>query len=148
MFLLTKLSPLNRELEFLSYDIFKLGLACLKELKKKHTDSGYQGSFWENISTLISNQQVQFSEFLSNDDPASNDSSKQHQVSTGSSAALTVNHPGDSSGQHQVSTGSSAALTVNHPGDSSGQHQVSTGSSEVLTVNQNLLVSLSRKNGF
>ena len=51
-------------------DIFKLGLVCLKERKKKHTDSGYQGSFWGNISTRISelhqdstgsseNQQVQ-----------------------------------------------------------------------------------------
>ena len=38
-------------------DIFKLGLECLIELKKKHKDAGYQGSFWENISTHISEQQ-------------------------------------------------------------------------------------------
>ena len=91
-----------------------MGLVCLKELKKKHTDSGYQGSFWGNISTRISeqhsndelhhvstgssevlseNQQVQFSEFLSNDDPASNDSSTQQRSSTGSSEVFSVNHP-------------------------------------------------------
>ena len=124
-------------------DIFNLGLVCLKELKKKHTDSGYQGSFWGNISTRFSeqhsndelhqvstgsseNQQVQSSEFLSNDDPASNDSST----------------------QQRSSTGSSEILSVTQPGDASRQNQDSTGSSEVLTVNQNLLVSLSRKNGF
>ena len=92
-----------------------LRLECLKKLKEKHKDAGYKGSFWENISTSISEQHsndnsgtqlrsstgsseglsenhpVQNSEFLLNDDPASNDSSKQHPVLTGSSEVLTVN---------------------------------------------------------
>ena len=83
---------------------------------------------------------MQFSEFLSNDDPASNDSSKQHPVSTGSSEVLSENHP----------VQNSEFLSSDDPAsnDSSTQHPVSTGSSEVLTVNQqrtdiqNLLSSL------
>jgi hypothetical protein len=156
-----------------------LSLVCLKELKKKHTDSGYQGCFWGNISTRISelhhvstgssevlseNQQVQNSEFLSSDDPASNDSSTQQRSSTGSSEVFSVNHPvqnseflssddpasNDSITQQRSSTRSSEVFSVNHPvqnsefllnddpasNDSSKQHPVLTGSSEVLTVNQ------------
>ena len=130
-------------------DIVKLCHAVFIALERKHKDAGYQGSFLDKISTRISEQH-------SNDD-----SSRQHQVSTGSSEVLSENHPvqfselisnadpasNDSSKQQQNSTGSSEFLSNDDPAsiDSSKQHQIST---EVLTENQqrtgiqNLLLSL------
>ena len=112
----------------LEADIVSLGHVVLIALERKHKDAGYEGNFWEKISTRISEQH-------SNDD-----SSRQHQVSTGSSEVLSENHP-----VQFLELCSNADPASN---DSSKQHQISTGSCEVLTENQqrtviqNLLLSL------
>ena len=83
------------------------------------------------------NHPVQNSEFLSSDDPASNDSSTQKRSSTGSSEVFSINHPVQNS-----------EFLLNYDpasNDSSKLQPVSTGSSEVLTFYH--LLELFQTNG-